>query len=259
MAFETSFGNNLGVLGDDALVMGTAVLGTAFGQVVTASVKRESEREEIENAGGNLRAVVLKKIRFTVTVECIFDTSVTPPGLLDQFDLPFAGVTGRVLSAEIKWERGKERMLSIEATHWDALATASGLQAEHDHRGVHQHGCLAHGAWGLEQGDRFEGAVTSRALYLPATRWPWLPAPCSLLHASPMDPQPPIPLVPRSMSTTSSSPASAPDLHDAPPSPQDKPAINEAQANFHVHMEGIEAQGKRPARLAPTRRPPRCC
>lgn len=125
MAFDSSFDDKLGVLGDNTLVIGTLMLGTDFGQIKTAKVTRDADKEEIEAAGGNLRAVVLKKIRFELDMEVIFDTSVDPPGLLDSVTLPFAGVTGRVLGPiEIKWEEGKERILTFKATSWDALEDA---------------------------------------------------------------------------------------------------------------------------------------
>jgi hypothetical protein len=123
MGFATSFNGNVGVLGDNTLVIGTAMLGDDFGSINNASCKRTADKEELEAASGNLRAVILKKPRFELTMEVLFDSSVTPPGLLDQITLPFAGVTGRVLDAEIKWEKGKERLLSITATHWDAIGT----------------------------------------------------------------------------------------------------------------------------------------
>lgn len=125
MAFDDTFAaTELAVLGDNTTPMGTAMLGNDFGMVVTANVTRDADKEEIEGAGGNLRAVVLKKIRFELELETIFDSGVEPPGLMEQITLPFAGVTGRVMKASIKWERGKERMLSITASSWDALEDA---------------------------------------------------------------------------------------------------------------------------------------
>ncbi len=126
MAFQdTLSAAELQVLGDNTLVVGSAMLGDDFGMVVTATVTRDGEKEEIEAAGGNLRAVVMKKLKFELEMECIFDSTVTPPGIFDAITLPFAGVEGRVMKASIKWERGKERMLSISATSWDALEGAA--------------------------------------------------------------------------------------------------------------------------------------
>lgn len=101
------------------------MLGDDFGQVESASVKRTADKVEIENCAGNLKSFLLTKIRFEMTLEAIFDSTVTAPGLMDQIALPLVGVVGRVLDATVKWEKGKERMLSIEITHWDSLAEAT--------------------------------------------------------------------------------------------------------------------------------------
>lgn len=124
MSFSTTFGSDTLVIGDNTLVMGTCMLGNAFGKIKSAEVTRTADKEEIENCGGNLRAVVLKKLRFEMSLETVFDTSVTAPGVGDAITLPLAGVTGTVLQAKVKWEEGKERGLSITATYWDALANA---------------------------------------------------------------------------------------------------------------------------------------
>jgi hypothetical protein len=122
--FSAVYGSDLLVLGDDTLIMGTCMLGNAFGQIEDAEVSRQADKEEIENCGGNLRAVIWKKLRFEMTLNSIFDASVAPPGIGDAITIPFAGVGGTVQEASIKWAKGKERMLSIKATYWDALADA---------------------------------------------------------------------------------------------------------------------------------------
>jgi hypothetical protein len=124
MAFGSMYDDELLLLGDNSLVMGTAMLGTEFGSIDSASVKRTADKEEIDAAGGNVRAVVLKKLRLELVIEAIFDTSVEAPGILDTISFPFEGLVGHVLEAEIKWERGKERLLTINATVWDALGEA---------------------------------------------------------------------------------------------------------------------------------------
>jgi hypothetical protein len=125
MPFATTYGTDQLHLGDNTMLVGTAMLGNAFGQIESATVSREAEVQEIEAAGGNLRAVVLKNIRFELDMEVIFDASVTAPGLFDLITLPFAGVQGRVMpGASVKWSKGKERLLSFKATSWDALSGA---------------------------------------------------------------------------------------------------------------------------------------
>lgn len=101
------------------------MLGDDFGQVESASVKRTADKQEIENCLGNLKSFLLTKPRFELTLDCIFDSSVTAPGLLDIITLPLVAVAGRVMDVTVKWEKGKERMLSIEVTSWDALVAAT--------------------------------------------------------------------------------------------------------------------------------------
>lgn len=125
MPLDTEHGNNVLLLGDQ-VVWGTCMLGDEFGQVESASVKRTADKVEIENCAGNLKSLLLTKPRFEVTLETIFETSVEAPGLMDIIALPLVGVMGRVLDVSVKWEKGKERMLSIELTHWDSLADATG-------------------------------------------------------------------------------------------------------------------------------------
>jgi hypothetical protein len=125
MPLDTDHGNNVLLLGDQ-VVWGTCMLGDEFGQVESASVKRTADKVEIENCAGNLKSLLLTKPRFEVTLETIFEASVEAPGLMDIIALPLVGVMGRVMDVSVKWEKGKERALSIEITHWDSLAEATG-------------------------------------------------------------------------------------------------------------------------------------
>jgi hypothetical protein len=129
MALNTTFGDDVLLLGDQ-VVWGTCMLGDDFGQVDSSSVKRTADKVEIENCIGNLKSLLLTKPRFELTLDCIFDTTVTAPGLMEEIALPLVGVTGRVMDVTVKWEKGKERMLSIEVTHWDALATATAYKLD---------------------------------------------------------------------------------------------------------------------------------
>jgi hypothetical protein len=127
MPLNTTLGNEVLLLGEQ-VVWGTCMLGDEFGQVESSAVKRTADKVEIENCAGNLRTLLLTKPRFELTLETIFDVSVTAPGLMEQIALPLVGVTGRVMSADVKWEKGKERMLSLEVTHWDSLADAEAFR-----------------------------------------------------------------------------------------------------------------------------------
>lgn len=127
---STTYGDNILVLGAE-VVIGTAMLGSDFGTVKSCSVKRNADKEELENAAGNLRAVVLKKPGFEMTLEVAFDASVTAPALGAAISLPLVGVVGRVMpGVEVKWEQGKERGLSIPVSSWDSLEDASLFQVD---------------------------------------------------------------------------------------------------------------------------------
>ena len=124
MALGDTFGTDLLVLGDNSLVLSTVMLGDDFGQVISATVTRDADREDIMAANGNLRAVVLKNIRFEMQMECRFDSTVTPPSLMEAITLPLAGVEGRIMKVEVKWNEGTERTLALTVSAWDALTDA---------------------------------------------------------------------------------------------------------------------------------------
>lgn len=123
MALDTTLGNNVLAL-TNTIVWGTMMLGDDFGEIISASVKRTGDKKEIENGAGNLRAFLLTKARFELNFETRFDSAVEAPGLMNEIDFPLVGVTGRVLDVTPKWEGGKERILTIEASFWDSLASA---------------------------------------------------------------------------------------------------------------------------------------
>jgi hypothetical protein len=124
MPLSTALANKTLVLGDQ-LIFGTCMLGSAFGQIKTASLKRTADRELIANCHGNLRAVLLKNPRFELVLKTVFDSTVTAPGLMEEITLPLVAVTARIMDVSVEWDENGERMLSIEASHWDALAAAS--------------------------------------------------------------------------------------------------------------------------------------
>lgn len=129
MALDTVLGNDVLLLGDQ-VVWGTMMLGDDFGSVESSSVKRTADKKEIENGAGNLKAFLLTKPRFELSFDTIFDATVTPPGLMDEIAFPLVAVTGRVLDVTVKYEKGKERILTIEATYWDSLASATAYRLE---------------------------------------------------------------------------------------------------------------------------------
>ena len=125
MGFDTTFTDQALILSNsDAIVFGTAMIGDDYGEVKSTAVKRTSDKVEVENSVGGLRALILKKRRFELTLEVRCDSDVDPPGEMDMIVFPLVGVTGRIIDPEIKWESGGVRMMSLTATHWDEIADA---------------------------------------------------------------------------------------------------------------------------------------
>lgn len=121
------------ILGRAKPVLGTAMLGDDFGTIKRATLVRTGEREEIKDDAGNLKLLLINNPGFTVTLECVFDATVTPPGLLQEIDLPYVGVTGRVMEGvTILWEDGSERGLSIPVAQWDSMETAEAYRLKLD-------------------------------------------------------------------------------------------------------------------------------
>lgn len=124
MAFSltTYNGAPLAVTDQNAIVLGTAMLGDNYGTVKSASLTRTGAEEELTGALGQLIAYLIKNPGFELQMECRFDSTVNPPEILDQITFPLAGIVGYVKpGAEVKWEEGGVRMLSFTAAGWDSL------------------------------------------------------------------------------------------------------------------------------------------
>lgn len=114
------------VLGDALPVLGTVMLGDAFGIIKRATLVRSGKRVEITDDAQSLRLLLITNPGFEMSLECCFDLNVTAPGLLEEIDLPLVGVTGRVMEGvSVVWEEGNERMLSIPAAQWDSMEGAT--------------------------------------------------------------------------------------------------------------------------------------
>lgn len=110
------------LLGDAVPVIGTAMLGDDFGNIKSFGVKRTGDEEELSNGAGSLRAHVIKKPGVEATMDVMFDATVTPPRLYQIIMLPVIGIAGRVMPGiDIKYDDGKERMMTIPIKMWDAL------------------------------------------------------------------------------------------------------------------------------------------
>lgn len=122
--FSTTYGDQILVEGA-AGVIGTAMLGTAFGTVKNFSVKRSAATEQLLNGAGNPRAKIFTAMGFEGTLETAFDLEVDPPAIGDRITLPLVSLVARVQEGvEVKWEQGKERGLSIPVSAWDSLENA---------------------------------------------------------------------------------------------------------------------------------------
>ncbi len=110
------------LLGDAQPVIGTALLGDAYGKIKSLSLKRTGDEEELTNGAGGLRAHVIKKPGVDATLEVCFDATVTPPALYTLISLPVLNIAARVMpGVDIKYDDGKERTMSIPVKMWDSL------------------------------------------------------------------------------------------------------------------------------------------
>lgn len=122
--FATTFAaNDVLQLGRARPLIGTAVLGSAFGKIKKMDVERTGDEEELSDGAGGLRAHITKKPGVMVNMETFFDIGVTLPGLYNLIavaDLP--GINVRVMTgAKITYDDGKERGFSFKAQMWDCL------------------------------------------------------------------------------------------------------------------------------------------
>lgn len=124
MPFDTPHANDVLLLGD-TVIWGTCMLGDDLGTVVSCRLKRTGNLQDITDQHGILKAMLLLNPRFELELETVFELAVPVPGLFDELSFPFLQISGRVQEADILWERGSERGLSIRASNWDALKNAT--------------------------------------------------------------------------------------------------------------------------------------
>jgi hypothetical protein len=124
MAINTLYGDDVLLLGDQ-VVWGTCMLGEDLGTVVSCRLKRTGNLQDLSNQDGILKAMLMLNPRYELELETVFDAGVSVPGLFDVIDFPYLQLSGRVTEADIAWERGTERALSIRASQWDALINAA--------------------------------------------------------------------------------------------------------------------------------------
>lgn len=111
------------------------MIGDVYGPVVSASVKRDGQLEEITK-WGSLLAAIINNPNFEMTLNTVFLSAVDPPGLGELIDFPLANIQGRILPGiEISWEEQGHRGLSITAKSWDSLTVNNGAgnASSHNH------------------------------------------------------------------------------------------------------------------------------
>jgi len=123
-SFAATFAqNDVLQIGSVRPLIGTAVLGSAFGKFTKFEIERTGDEEELTDGAGGLRAHVIKKPGVMVNAETCFDIGVSLPGLYNILaiaDLP--GINVRVMTgAKITYDDGKERKFSFKAQMWDSL------------------------------------------------------------------------------------------------------------------------------------------
>jgi len=127
MAFTTRYDGQI-VIADspDDMVFGTAMLGNAYGEVISATILREADVNEVL-AAGSLLAAILSNPKFQFEFETMFRESVEAPGFAELIEFPFAGISGRIMPPiSVKWGENEHRTLSIKATSWDNFAENEG-------------------------------------------------------------------------------------------------------------------------------------
>lgn len=138
MAFDTQFTDDARAvsLGLPDLVLGTCMLGSTYGEIMNAEVKRTADRELLEDCNGDLLAAIYRNPRFELTLETLLNASVTIPGIGDAITIPILGSSGRVDDATVKWANKTHRKLSVTATAFDSLAGATTLYSWNATTGV---------------------------------------------------------------------------------------------------------------------------
>lgn len=126
MSFTTRYDGQIIIAeSPENIVFGTVMLGDTYGRVLSASVVRDADVEELIQAG-SLLAAILTNPNFQFKFKTSFSLDVVPPDMGGLITFPFAGISGRVLPPiTIDWEEKGHRGLSIEAKSWDAMAATN--------------------------------------------------------------------------------------------------------------------------------------
>ncbi len=121
--FTTGDSGSIALSPDANISFGTLALGSSYGHVKTAGIKRAADLELIERSNGDVRAALLLNPRFELSLDCLFtlDLDATQPTIGDEIAFPLAGIYGNVLDWDIAWEEKGHRMYKLNATSWDSM------------------------------------------------------------------------------------------------------------------------------------------
>lgn len=122
------------------ITFGTCMLGNVWGEVESATVSRTADIEEIEKCGGDILAVILRKMRFELKFKILLRADAAPPQLAQLIEFPYAGVKGRILPPiDIGWEKAGHQTLDITAMSWDVFRgnNQGGGAAQHHVEGIY--------------------------------------------------------------------------------------------------------------------------
>lgn len=126
MSFTTRYPGQIIIAeSPEDIVFGTVMLGDTYGRVISASVVRDADIEELI-AAGSIYACLLSNPNFQFKFKTAFSDDVTPPSLAELITFPFAGIQGRILPPiTVDWEEKGHRGLSIEAKSWDKFSATN--------------------------------------------------------------------------------------------------------------------------------------
>jgi hypothetical protein len=110
-------------IGGASISFGTCELGTTFGQVESASLKRVVEEMGIPDCFGGFQAYLLMNPGYEFELTAIFPSTAALPVEGDPITFPGAGVIGNIITWSLAWEQKGQRKLQISAKHWDSIGS----------------------------------------------------------------------------------------------------------------------------------------
>jgi hypothetical protein len=110
-------------IGGASINFGTCELGTVFGQVESASLKRVVEELGIPDCFGGFQSYLLMNPGYEFELTAIFPSTATLPVEGDPIAFPLAGVIGNIITWSLAWEQKGQRKLQITAKQWDSIGS----------------------------------------------------------------------------------------------------------------------------------------